>query len=254
MRNKLFTVHYQPIVKLSTNEIVYYEALARLSDDIAPGIDPGVFIPVMERYGLIGELTRLVLSEVTKTLKKNKGKCIFTNLSAKCFSDRTLLNFIKNCVLESKSQPEQFGFEITESSMLNDISQTKEWIYKIKKLGCRFAIDDFGSGFMSFNVLRELPVDIFKIDGKIVKQVMDDSSSSAMIKSVKLMANLLGKEIVAEWIEGPEIEKLIKSFGIEYGQGFYYAKPGPDLISEIKSRKKSHSKSEGEKLPYRQKI
>ena len=102
--------------------------------------------------------------------------------------------------------------------MLNDIMLTKEWITKIKKIGCRFAIDDFGSGFTSFNILKELPVDFYKIDGKIIKNINKDFSGTAIVKSLKLLANLLGKETIAEWIENKEIEETIKSIGIDYGQ------------------------------------
>ncbi len=242
LSKKLFTVYYQPIVRLSTNEISHYEALSRLEDGTTPPISPGVFIPVMERYGMIGDLTHFVLKEVIKVLKANPEKCIFINLSGKSFSDKSILLFIMKCLSESKINPRQLGFEVTETAMLNDIAQAKEWIFKLKKMGCRFAIDDFGSGFMSFNILKELPVDFFKLDGNVIKDINKNPSNAAMIKSVRLLANLLGKETVAEWVENREVECIVKSLGVEFGQGYYYAKPGPDLVNTIISRKKSSKK------------
>ena len=167
----------------------------------------------MERFGLINELTRFVFNEITTHLKDDPEKCIFMNLSAKSFNDRSMLTFIRDTIVRSKANPNQFGFEITETAMLNDILLTKEWINRIKKMGCRFAIDDFGSGFTSFNILRELPVDFYKIDGKIIKGMNKDFSGAAMVKSVKLLANLLGKETVAEWIENSETEASVKIHG-----------------------------------------
>jgi diguanylate cyclase (GGDEF)-like protein len=239
LSKKLFKVYYQPIIKLSTNEIAHYEALSRLEDSTGPTISPGVFIPVMERYGLIGELTRFVLKEVIQVLKENPEKCIYINLSGKSFPDQSILFFIIKSLSDSEINPRQLGFEVTETAMLNDIAQAKEWIFRLKKLGCRFAIDDFGSGFMSFNILKELPVDLFKLDGNVIKDIHKNPSNAAMIKSVRLLANLLGKETVAEWIENKEVDEMVKSLGVEYGQGFYYSKPGPNLVTSIMARKKS---------------
>ncbi|MHB1275664.1 MAG: EAL domain-containing protein, partial [Candidatus Humimicrobiaceae bacterium] len=238
LQNKMFRVLYQPIIKLSNNKVVYYEALARMEDDGEQIVPPDVFIPVMERFGLISELTRFVLREITEHLKKDTKKCIFINLSSKSFNDRALLNYIMDLIVRSKVRPEQFGFEITETSMLNDILLTKEWIVKIKKLGCKFAIDDFGAGFTSFNILRDLPVDYYKIDGKIIKNINKDSSGAAMVKSVKLLADLLNKKTVAEWVETAEISDTVKSIGINYGQGFYYGKPEPNISEVLKLKKK----------------
>ena len=238
LKEKLFRVYYQPIIKLSSNKVAYYEALSRLEDFLEPAITPDVFINVMERFGLINELTRFVFNEITAHLKNDPEKCIFMNLSAKSFADKNMLNFIRDTIVRSKANPKQFGFEITETAMFNDIMLTKEWINRIKKMGCRFAIDDFGSGFTSFNILRELPVDFYKIDGKIIKGMTKDFSGAAMVKSVKLLANLLGKETVAEWIENRETEDSVRSMGVEYGQGYYYAKPEPDMKSDDKVNKK----------------
>jgi diguanylate cyclase (GGDEF)-like protein len=238
LKGNLFKVYYQPVIKLSSNKVAYYEALSRLEDYLEPAVTPDVFIPVMERFGLINELTRFVFSEITTHLKDDPEKCIFMNLSAKSFNDKSMLAFIRDTIVRSKANPNQFGFEITETAMLNDIFLTKEWINRIKKMGCRFAIDDFGSGFTSFNILRELPVDFYKIDGKIIKGMNKDYSGAAMVKSVKLLANLLGKETVAEWIENGETEASVKSMGVEYGQGYYYAKPEPDMKSDDKVNKR----------------
>jgi EAL domain-containing protein (putative c-di-GMP-specific phosphodiesterase class I) len=121
------------------------------------------------------------------------------------------------------------GFEIAESAMFNDITRVTEWMKKIEKLGCKFAVDDFGTGFSSYSVLSELPFEFFKIDGSIIKAISSDHHHSSMVKSVNILARMLGKKTVAEWIESSEAVNAVKELGIEYGQGYHFGMPGPEI-------------------------
>lgn len=224
--DKLY-LHFQPIINLYSREIIYYEALVRIANDKDGLIMPHMFIPVAEKYGVIGKLTIEVLNKVIKLLKIDLEKCIFINLSSKCFLDNSLLANIEDIIKQSKINPGQLGFEIAESTIFNDSIMTTKWVNRIVGLGCKFAIDGFGTGFSSYNILNELPVEFFKIDGSIIKGISNDHSKSAMVKSVNLLATLMGKKTVAEWIENSETAQAVKELGIEYGQGFYLGEPKP---------------------------
>jgi len=220
-------LHFQPIINLYSREIIYYEALARINNNKDGLIMPQMFIPVAEKYGMIGKLTVAVLNKVIKILKNDHSKCIFINLSSKCFLDDSLLTSIEDIIKKSRIDPGQLGFEIAEPAIFNDSILTIKWVKCIEKLGCKFAIDSFGTGFSSYSILNELPVEFFKIDGSIIKGISKDHHKSAMVKSVNLLATLLGKKTVAEWIENNETAQIVKELGIEYGQGFYLGEPKP---------------------------
>jgi len=208
---------------------LYHEALVRLRDKNDDILMPEMFIPLSEKYGLIGKLTICVLKRVVEMIKKESCKCVFINLSVKCFLDSNLLEDLENIIKQSKIDPGLIGFEIAESAMFNDIARVTEWMKKMEKLGCKFAIDDFGTGFSSYSVLSELPFEFFKIDGSIIKAISNDHHHSSMVKSVNILARMLGKKTVAEWIESSEAVNTVKELGIEYGQGYHFGMPGPEI-------------------------
>lgn len=223
----LFKLYIQPIIEIENGKVVYYEALLRLPDSKYGMIHPQVFIPLAENNGLIASVTDWVIRKVLKILEEDDSKCIFINLSVKSFTDKNYLEKLKDMIIKSKINPSQLGFEIAESSMLDDVVLAKEWIKTLRDLGCRFAVDDFGTGFSSYCILSELPLDFFKIDGGIIKGMNSDSGKAAMVKSLKLLADLLGKKTVAECVENTETAKTVKEIGIEYGQGFSFGNPEP---------------------------
>ncbi|MBC7333117.1 MAG: EAL domain-containing protein, partial [Actinobacteria bacterium] len=228
-----FKLFLQPIIDIENNKVAYYEALLRLpcdndnsNNDGHGMILPDVFIPLAEDYGLIDDITFWVVSKVIKILKEDETKCIFVNLSSKSLVDSGFLEKLTQLILESGVEPDLLGFEITESSMLNAMALAYG-IKCIKELGCKFAIDDFGTGFSSYGVLSDLPVDFFKIDGSIIRGINTDFNKYAIVKSIKLLADLLGKKTVAEWVEDQKVAKAVKKLEIDYAQGFYYGVPQP---------------------------
>ena len=227
--NNRMELHFQPILNLYSREVLYHEALVRLRDKNGAILMPDMFIPLAEKYGLIGKLTLGVLKHVLGLIKKEACKCVFINLSVKCFLDDALLEEMEDVIRQSRIDPSLLGFEIAESAMFNDIVRVTEWMKKMEKLGCRFAIDDFGTGFSSYSVLSELPFEFFKIDGSIIKAISNDHHHSSMVKSVNILARILGKKTVAEWIESSEAVNAVKELGIEYGQGYHFGMPGPEI-------------------------
>jgi EAL domain-containing protein (putative c-di-GMP-specific phosphodiesterase class I) len=218
----LFELYINPIIEIENGSIVYHEALLRLPDNKYGMIHQNIFIPLAENNGLIGIITDLALKKALKILEEDAKKCIFINLSVKCLADKSYLEKLKDLILKSKISPSQLGFEITESSMFDDVILARECIKTLKDLGCRFAVDDFGTGFSSYGILSELPLDFFKIAGGIIKGMDSDSSKAAIVKSIKLLADLLGKKTVTGWIENNGSIKNTIGIGIEYDQGPSY--------------------------------
>ncbi|MBN2073192.1 MAG: EAL domain-containing protein [Actinobacteria bacterium] len=222
----LFELYIQPIIEIENGGVVYHEAVLRLPDNKYGLIHQNAFIPLAENNGLIGSITDLSLKKVIKILEEDSKKCIFINLPVKCLADKSYLEKIKDLILKSKISPSQLGFEITESSMFDDVVLARECIKTLKDIGCRFAIDDFGTGFSSYGILSELPLDFFKIAGGMIKGMDSDSSKAAIVKSIKLLADLLGKKTVTSWMESPGTAGTIRATGTGYDQDFSYGQPG----------------------------
>ncbi|MDA8227157.1 MAG: EAL domain-containing protein, partial [Desulfitobacterium hafniense] len=225
LKQKRFTVLYQPVVSISTGETSHFEALSRIINDDKEIILPGIFIPVAERNSLMPDIERCVIEHVLNVLKLNPNITVFANISGLSLSDEPLLNFIEGSIKKSKIQPERLGFEITETSMIRDLDHTKNWIHRIKQMGCKFALDDFGVGFSSFSYLKELPVDYLKIDGSFIQKLDSDPSNIALVQAMNAVANTLGKKTIAEFVENKNVLKILKELNIEYGQGYFFGKP-----------------------------
>jgi len=221
-----FVLYYQPITKIN-KEIVHYEALIRMIDEDGHIIPPDTFIPVAERFGLMSQIDRWVVTNALKTLNEHPDIHVFINISGISLGDKALLSFIEDSIKNSGIDPSHLGFEITETTAVRDLSQSEKWIKKIKTLGCKFALDDFGVGFSSFSYLNSLPVDYLKIDGSFVRNLDKDPSQKALIQAMNAVAHALGKKTIAEYVENAEILKILEELNIDCGQGYYIGKPQP---------------------------
>ncbi|MFZ5597360.1 MAG: bifunctional diguanylate cyclase/phosphodiesterase [Bacillota bacterium] len=224
-----FVLHYQPLYRLSDSEIAHYEVLVRMLDEGGNLVYPGVFIPVAERYGLMSQVDRWVFIRVMDLLRERRNIRLFVNLSGSSLADEALLSFIETQLRESGVDPSRLGFEITETAVVQDLAATERWVRRLKALGCRFALDDFGAGFNSFIYLHNLPVDQIKIDGYYIKTLENDPTRIALVQAMHSLALSLGMETVAEFVENEAILDIVKQTGITYGQGYYLKRPGPDL-------------------------
>lgn len=219
-----FILYYQPIIKVR-GRILHYEALIRMIGKKGEIIPPGQFIPVAEQCGLMSQIDKWVVKDVIKTLEENPHISVFINLSGLSLGDKALLSFIEESISNSRIEPAQLGFEITETSAVKDLSQSQQWIRRLKQLGCRFALDDFGVGFSSFTYLGNLPVDYLKIDGSFVKTLDKDPTQKALIQAMNAVAHVLGKQTIAEFVENREILKILQELNVDCGQGYYIGKP-----------------------------
>ena len=231
--NSRFCLMFQPVINLKTNLVEHYEALIRMRDENNELISPAIFIPVAERIGMIHDIDNWVIKQAINALQQlPEGKSYVSlniNLSSHAFHDPELLQRIKDALSESQVDGSRITFEITETAAIANYEQTREMIIKLRELGCSFALDDFGVGFNSFSYLKQFPVDYLKIDGSFITNLIHDEIDQTLVKSMVEISKTLGKKTVAEFVESEEILKMVKSYGIDYAQGYYIGKPGSEF-------------------------
>ncbi|MCP4432921.1 MAG: EAL domain-containing protein [Gammaproteobacteria bacterium] len=233
-----FCLYAQPIVSLDSGAIKHYELLIRMLDEQGGTIPPGAFLPAAERYNLIEKLDAWVVNHACAFLADQPDfveqvDFISINLSGPSLVNKDLLETIMQNFRESRVSPNKICFEITETVAISNLESATSFISILKMLGCRFALDDFGSGLSSFGYLKNLPVDYLKIDGIFVKDIVDDPIDHAMVKSINDIGQVMGMQTIAEFVENDKIIAMLKGLGVNYGQGYGLGKPEPlkDLVS-----------------------
>ncbi len=234
--NDLFELYTQRIFPLSKNnekdKSVLCEILLRLKDQDGNIILPGKFLPVAARHNMASRIDYWVIRTVInlleqKTLSKHCSK-IMINLSGQSLGDEMILDYLMERLERVEFPTESLCFEITEAETIKNFSSAINFINKVKnKYGCLFALDDFGSGFSSFKYIKELPVDIIKIDGSFVKDILTEPVSEIMIRSLNDIAKVTHKKTIAEWVESEEVFNTLQKLGVDYAQGYFLGEPVP---------------------------
>jgi diguanylate cyclase (GGDEF)-like protein/PAS domain S-box-containing protein len=252
------SLYAQAIIPLDGSAEAHYEFLLRMIDDKGESFSPGVFLPAAERYNLMSAIDSWVIENAMNILTKNpvflnQVKFCSINLSGQSLTSPDMLKFIINKLGESGIDGRKICFEITETAAITNLKSAKTFISSLKALGCKFALDDFGSGLSSFGYLKNLPVDYLKIDGMFVKDIVDDQIDRAMVKSINEIGQVMGMLTIAEFVENDEIKGMLREIGVNYAQGYGIGKPQPlaDLIdranniTDINSAKKSDTGNPG---------
>ncbi len=225
---------FQPILNLHSGEINHYEALARLLKRDGSIIPPNLFIPTAERYGLISSIDRIITKkslDMQSRLKKMGKKLSFSmNLSAKHLADEDMLGFLQKTISKTKADYDCIVFEITETAAIQNMSRAIYFVKALKEMGCRFSLDDFGVGYTSFAQLIEMDVDFLKIDGSFVRRLPDSKRDRILVKTITDMAQSLGIQTIAEFVDREETLQILKELRIDYAQGYLIGKPSPFLI------------------------
>lgn len=236
LENNLFMLMAQTVYPLKPQAKgmsgVHFEVLLRLQDGQGHLIAPSAFIPIAERYDLMPHIDRWVVRNALKLLRTHlsEGANISTcsiNLSGASLGDNELLEFIRHNILEHGVAAEKLCFEITETSAIANMDSATSMITELRKLGCRFSLDDFGSGMASFKYLQQLPVDFLKIDGSFVQDMLKNPSNHAMVEAIHHIGRVLGKQTVAEFVGDAATFEDLKAMGVDYAQGYYIAPPVP---------------------------
>ncbi len=234
-----FCLYAQLIAPLNNSDHRHYEMLLRMIDDDGDIIPPGAFLPSAERYDLIGKLDRWVIANALSLLAENPAfveeiHFVSINLSGQSVTSEDFLDFIIAQLKETGIEANKICFEITETLAISNLSAAMTFISVLKKIGCQFALDDFGSGLSYFGYLKNLPVDYLKIDGMFVKDIVDDPIDYAMVKSINDIGHIMGMKTIAEFVENNEIERMLAEIGVDYAQGYGVEMPLPfdDLIEQ----------------------
>jgi EAL domain-containing protein (putative c-di-GMP-specific phosphodiesterase class I) len=231
LEEQLFVLHYQPIVSLGDGSVSHYEALVRLADE--PGgelVAPGRFLPAAERYGLIREIDRMVLSQVTALLGGEHGENgvrIAINCSSLSITDGGMLAEIEARLALARVDPSQLVIEVTETAAISDMVRARDFCAGVQALGCAVALDDFGAGFGSFQYLKHLPFEYLKIDGDFIRGLPDSPNDQLVVKALVELARGMGKQTIAEYVEDEATVRLLRDFGVDHAQGFEVGRPHP---------------------------
>ena len=224
---------FQPIIgigKKNGNSRGHYELLLRMRDERGELVNPDQFIPAAERYNLMPTLDRWVVREALAKLadKTTDGEARYTiaiNLSGTSLSEDRFLEDVIKQLRELKLPKGAVCFEITETAAISNLSRVVHFMNALKKLGCKFSLDDFGSGLSSFTYLKNLPVDYLKIDGQFIRNVADDHIDESMVVAISQVGHAMGIETIAERVETKKVLDKLGSLGIEFAQGYYIARP-----------------------------
>lgn len=227
-----FYLNYQPIIEASTDRVRGYETLLRWRRDNGEVIPPDEFVPILEETGMIHVLGAWVLQKACEDFSQwlingdiDDRSWISVNLSPVQLLDISLIERIREVIARYTLGAHQLHIEITESSLMEYNEYTFDLLAKIKGLGCKLALDDFGVGYSSMNHLKQLPIDTLKIDQSFIRHYQGDGSDQAIIRAMVSLAQNLGKTVVAEGVETLASANFLKQRRCDYLQGYLYAKP-----------------------------
>ncbi len=231
-----FMLMAQPIVSVGQEAETskHYEILLRMKGANGNLISPGSFLPAAERYDLMGVLDRWVVGHAIDMLAlalggnpKLAGSIFGINISGAVLTDNDLLVYVKEALDRYSLPPSLLCFEITETVAIANFTHANRFVSELKDIGCRFALDDFGSGFASFSYLKTLPVDYLKIDGSFVRHLAENEVDHTMVDIINQLGHVMGLETIAEFVENGEILESLQRIGVDYAQGYHVGRPIP---------------------------
>ena len=228
-----FELFFQPIIGIGEKNgghRGHYELLLRMRDEKGELVGPDQFIPAAERYNLMSTLDRWVIHEALTELadRNDEGEARYTlaiNLSGTSLSEDRFLEFVIDELKKQNLPDGAICFEITETAAISNLSRVVHFMQTLKKLGCKFSLDDFGSGLSSFTYLKNLPVDYLKIDGQFIRNVAEDAVDESMVRAISSVGHAMGIETIAERVETKQVLDKLGALGIEFAQGYYIARP-----------------------------
>lgn len=240
-----FILYAQPICPLKNNKIdrLHLEVLVRMHDSNGKLIAPNAFIPAAERYGQMSVIDQHIIMKTFEhiTSQDDTQLCYSINLSGNSLNDENLSQLITDQINAYDIDPSRLCFEITETAAITNLINTRQLIDDIKKLGCSFALDDFGSGLSSFEYLKNLPVDYLKIDGSFVRDMANNKIDHAMVAAINQIGHIMDIKTIAEFAESDSIMRKLQKLNVDFAQGYGIARPIPieDInIDELINRNK----------------
>ncbi|MBI5041939.1 MAG: EAL domain-containing protein [Gammaproteobacteria bacterium] len=234
LKENRFVLYRQAIAPTAgQNGSMHFEVLLRLRDEQGALILPGEFLPAAERFNLMSAIDRWVVGQVLE--REARRPCcdidtecmIAINLSGASLGDERFLAFLREALANPAITPRRLCFEVTETAAINNLSRAAEFMRELKTFGCQFALDDFGAGLSSFGYLKNLPVDFLKIDGALVKGVVENRTDLAMVSAINEIGHTMGIRTIAEFVENNEIRARMAEIGVDFVQGYGVEMPRP---------------------------
>ncbi len=236
-----FEIYYQPVIDIQREgtPCTGAEALIRWNSQEMGFISPADFIPLAEYLGLINPIGNFVLVEACKACRfwNENGHPEYkvnVNLSVVQLLQNNIVDIVEDTLKETGINPRNLTLEVTESLAINDMERMKGIMHRIRQLGVRIALDDFGTGYSSLNHIREIPLDVIKVDQSFVKDLVEDEYSKSFVKMVAELADAIGVSICVEGIESYEQYKVLENMKVRIVQGYYFGRPMPREDFEIK--------------------
>ncbi len=234
LRENRFQLYQQPIVAAYGDDTAgpAMEVFVHLEDEDGEAVSPSEFVRAAERYRLMGFVDRWVVQTTLTALGRGAlqvapGRCVAMNISGQTLGDESFLEFVVECLDSTGVQPTQACFELSESAVVANLEHARRFVGVLHGMGCRFALDDFGSGVGSFSNLRSLPMDYLKIDGSFIRNLSHDSVNQAMVSAMIELARTLNFKVIAEQVEDNAALEVARRMGIDYLQGYAIARPKP---------------------------
>jgi diguanylate cyclase (GGDEF)-like protein/PAS domain S-box-containing protein len=224
-----FRLYWQPIVPVNGTEAMRHgEVLLRLIEADGSLTPPAAFLPAAERYQFMARIDRWVMETAFRWLaRRPEDVCLSINLSAQSLTDDSLLAWMEAQFAHHALDCRRVCFEITETAAIANLQRATTLMQALKRRGCRFSLDDFGSGMSSFAYLRNLPIDFVKIDGSFVRRIAEDAVDRAMVEAVQDVAQVMGIGTIAEFVESDAILTVLRTLGVQYAQGWAVGRPMP---------------------------
>ncbi len=238
-----FVLFGQPIVPIQGQRGAdpHYEVLLRLQDGDGQIVPPGAFLPAAERYGLMPQIDRWVVRHTLRWLQQHADRTppaahYSINLSGQSLSDPQFLEYVLQEIETSRVEATRVSFEITETAAVTVSSNALQLIKTLRERGCRFLLDDFGSGWSSFAYLKNLPVDFLKIDGSLVRDIAHDILDEAMVRAINEIGHALGIATIAEFVENDAVLERLAALKVDFAQGYAIGRPAPLSASLLSPR------------------
>lgn len=233
-----FALYFQEIKSLTDEyEGLHFEILLRMQDGSGGWVAPGFFLPAAERYNIAAKIDRWVVKRVMVWLNDHRDQLdelamCSINLSALSLCDDQFIHYVEQLLQQYEVPGEKICFEITETAVISNHAQASTFVTAMKGYGCKFALDDFGSGMSSYAYLKRLEVDYLKVDGLFVRDVLHDPVDHAMVKSINEIGHVFGLKTIAEYVESEAVLDEMREIGLDFIQGYVNGKPAP--LTELK--------------------
>jgi PAS domain S-box-containing protein len=228
-----FTLYAQPILELQSNTVTRHELLLRVLDESDGPQSPIQVLETAERLDAVYDIDLWVVERAMQLAAGQPEMCMQINLSGRSVGDPRLTDEVERLIAQYEVDPHQLTFEITETALIGNLSEARRFADRIRDLGCELALDDFGSGYASFRYLRIFPIDLVKIDGEYVVDLVDNPQDQVLVRALVQVCQAYGIHTVAEFVQDEPTLRLLRELGVDYVQGYLIGKPAPLLTERL---------------------